>query len=37
MNRELYSSTKSMIYAVGDFMLKEEEAELIRNLPLTVR
>jgi phosphate:Na+ symporter len=37
MNRELYSSTKSMIYAVGDFMLNAEDAEHIRNLPLTVR
>jgi phosphate:Na+ symporter len=37
MNRELYSSNKSLIYAMADFLLSPEEAERIRNLPLTVR
>jgi phosphate:Na+ symporter len=37
MNRELYSSFKSLIYAAGDFLLRPEDAEVIRNLPLTVR
>jgi phosphate:Na+ symporter len=37
MNRELYSASKSLIYAVGDFMLTADDSEFIRNLPLTVR
>lgn len=37
MNRELYSSNKSLIYAAADFLLNPEEADRIRNLPLTIR
>ncbi len=37
MNRELYSSFKSLIYATADFLLPPPDAESIRNLPLTVR
>jgi acyl-[acyl carrier protein]--UDP-N-acetylglucosamine O-acyltransferase len=37
MNRELYSSNKSLIYAAADFMLTPEEADTIRNMPLTIR
>jgi phosphate:Na+ symporter len=37
MNRELYSSNKSLIYAAADFLLTPEEADSIRNMPLTIR
>jgi phosphate:Na+ symporter len=37
MNRELYSSFKSLVYAAADFLLPPADAETIRNLPLTIR
>jgi phosphate:Na+ symporter len=37
MNRELYSSNKSLIYAAADFLLESAEADTIRNMPLTIR
>ena len=37
MNRELYSANKSLIYAVSDFMLDNQQSEHVKNLPLSVQ
>jgi phosphate:Na+ symporter len=37
MNRELYSANKSLIYAVSDFLLDNQQSEHIKNLPLSVQ
>lgn len=37
MNRELYSANKSMIYAISDFMLDNNQSEEVKNLPLSIQ
>jgi len=37
MNRELYSANKSLIYAVSDFMLDNQQSEHVKNMPLSVQ
>jgi len=37
MNRELYSSHKSMVYAISEFSLPAEEREEVTGSPAAVR
>jgi transcriptional regulator of heat shock response len=37
MNRELYSANKSLIYAISDFMLDNNQSEEVKNLPLSIQ
>jgi Na+/phosphate symporter len=36
MNRELYSANKSLIYAISDFMLSNNQSEEVKNLTLSI-
>lgn len=37
MNRELYSAHKSLIYAISDFLLDNNQSEEVKNLPLSIQ
>ncbi|MGL6267826.1 MAG: hypothetical protein ACRC2O_07855, partial [Chitinophagaceae bacterium] len=37
MNRELYSAHKSLIYAISDLLLDNNQSEEVKNLPLSIQ